>query len=424
MSPRLSVAVVGGGAAGIAAAHTLARTCEVTLFERGEALGGHARSVTVGDRTVDTGVLIFNDATYPTFLSFLEELGVRDQVVPAEMSVCFSNVDRGVHFSIGQRDRRVLAPWSYALRPSILRMLVDLVRLRRRARRDQQDRERVRGVPLGRYLADYSSALRENLLYPLTAAIWSLPQEHLERYPVATLLDYFDNHDLLAGRGDRRWCTFRNSSKVYLDAFQRAFTGELHLATAVRAVSRVEDGVALETHSGAERFDRVVLATHADVSLRLLAAPTAEEAALLGSWRYSTSQAVLHEDPSVLHPDRRYWSSWNVSRRDGHYHISYLLDRVHGFQSETPFILSLGDQRIDPGAVHSAVTYQHPIFDQTAVATQAHLPRLNRDGIAFCGSYHGYGFHEDAFASGVRAARAVVERAPDGVKSNGCSRPR
>jgi predicted NAD/FAD-binding protein len=411
----VKIAVIGGGAAGIAAAHrSAARGHDVTLFESASTLGGHAHTVEVDDPSgpiaVDTAFLVYNALHYPRFVSFVRELGVEAQTCPAEMSASFVDDDDDFRYALLRGAGGLFCQPRNLVRRSFYRLFADLVRFRARAHRDVTSGA-IRGdVTLDEYLAPYSPALREHFVVPLAAAIWSLPDEHVLRYPARAILAFFENHGLLAGTSGDAWRTFRGGSRVYVDAFAKRFRGTVHLGARVSRVARSGDGVLVSTPGGAQRFDAAVMATHADTALALVDRPTSREAAILGAFRYHPTTVTLHEDASVLHPDKRLRASWNTVRRRGKLRITYVLNRVQPLATKRELLLTLGDVELDPARVLAAFSYRHPIFDAAAVGAQAALPSLDGGRVSFCGSYAGHGFHEDAVVAAERVVAALPDR--------------
>lgn len=417
MSERLRVAVVGGGAAGITAAHDLAGTHDVTLFEASKSLGGHAHAALVDDGhggsiAVDTAFLIYNELHYPRFVELIRGLRVESHTQPAEMSASFVDDERNFHYALGRGIDALFYQRRNAVDPRFYRIFVELFAFRRRAYIDISGGRIPESVTLREYLCPYSDLFRDNLVVPLASAIWSLPDTVVLAYPARQILQFFMNHRLLRGESGDAWRTFRGSSRVYVDAFERGYRGRLALDTAIHRVRRVDGRVQLSTSRGPETFDRLVLATHADVSLRMLDDPSAAERSLLGAWSYHPNTVVLHRDPRVLHADRRLWASWNVVRRAGRQRVTYHLNRVQDLRCRLDYFLTLGDGDIDPSLEVARFSYRHPVFAAASVATQPELAGLNGErGTFFCGSYHGHGFHEDAVASARRAGAALRAQA-------------
>ena len=156
----------------------------------------------------------------------------------------------------------------------------------------------------------------------------------------------------------------------------------------------------------------MVIAAHADEALGLLADPSDAERRLLGAWVYQPNDTVLHTDASAMPPLRRIWSSWNYTRERGSdpagpAALSYWMNRLQGLQTSTPLFVSLN--RRAPLAADRVVmrtVYHHPTYSREALAAQVELPSLNgKRRTWYCGSYFGYGFHEDAVRSAVELVR-------------------
>jgi len=406
-TPRKRIAVVGGGVAGIGAAWYLQGDHDVTLFEAADRLGGHANPVQVMDPAgpvmVDTGFLVFNTQTYPLFFAFLEELDLMDRVIPADMALSYYDHERNLRFATPDLggvfyQRRNLVSLRF------YKMFLDLFRFRRRGREDLRA-GRLGRATLGEYTARYSRLLREDIIEPVGAAIWSVPGAQVMDFPAASFLRFFDNHRMLEGIPEKLWRTLHGSSSQYLTRFTDRFQGTLRLSTPVSSVSRHADGVRLTLPTGDETYDAVVLGTHADVSLKLLADPTPDESRLLGAWRYHSNPSALHTDASVMPPDRRMWRSWNIRITPAGTQVTYWLNTVQSLPVQGDYFLSLDADTVAPEHVLGRFDYRHPVFDFESLDTQARLPELGGDRTWFCGSYHGFGFHEDA----LRSARAAAD---------------
>ncbi|MGZ3690003.1 MAG: NAD(P)/FAD-dependent oxidoreductase [Pseudobdellovibrio sp.] len=407
INQRSRIAVIGAGVAGIAAAHRLSQKHDVTLFEASDELGGHAHSETLKNEngesySVDTGFLIFNEKTYPNFMKMIAELGVSDKATRAEMSSCFSDPENNFFYTLGAGLGPFLARPQTLVKKELYHVLRDFLHFRKKAAADLNNGVNLSGITAGEYLSSYSSAFVNNFVWPLTSAIWSLAENEMPDYPIASLLIYFDNHQLIRGKTEKKWRTFLGSSRVYIEAFEKSYTGKIRLNSPVSSVSRTPEGIQVNK----EIFDYAVLATHADQSLKMIAEPNTDEKSLLGAWKYKNNPVALHHDISVLHHDSRMWGSWNMRRQGSSHHISYFLNRLQSLPTKKPVVLSLGKLQIDENQIIKRFNYLHPVFDLQSVATQKHLPRLNgQDRLFFCGSYFGHGFHEDAVQSAAELAK-------------------
>jgi predicted NAD/FAD-binding protein len=408
------IAVVGSGISGLATTWLLRDRHEVTLFEKEDWVGGHTHTVDVeyeGDRqAVDTGFIIYNETTYPLFSELLRRLDVATQ--PTDMSFSVACDRSGLEWA-SRNVRTVLAQPLNLLRPSFRGMIRDILRFNREA----PELLAMEGekVSLADYLegSRYSSAFRDHYLVPLGAAIWSADPKGFLDFPAATFVRFFQNHGLLQRRSPVRWRVVKGGSRSYVEALAAQLPGRVFQRTPVARIRRHAQGVEVETLSGGRfAFDRVVLATHSDQALGLLAEPSEAERRILGAIRYQPNEVVLHTDASLLPRRRRARASWNVripDRDQGSVAISYDMNRLQGLSSPHTYLVTLNaSERIDPKRVLGRWTCDHPVFDGPAMAAQ----RL-RDAIDghhhthFCGAYWGYGFHEDGMRSAVQVARSL-----------------
>jgi hypothetical protein len=188
---------------------------------------------------------------------------------------------------------------------------------------------------------------------------------------------------------------------------------ELCLDTEVIRVARGDVSLIVETARGrSERFDRVILATHADRSRALLAAPTAAQREVLGAVRFSRNRAWLHRDDSVMPRARAAWASWNcaIAGERTRVGVTYWMNRLQGLAGPTNYFVTLNPPAsIDPASVVHRCEFSHPIFDAGAVAAQARVAALQGSGgVYVCGAWTGWGFHEDAVRSGLAVAARVL----------------
>lgn len=413
---RPTVAVIGGGVAGIVSAWILQRTHDVSIFEKADYLGGHTNTVTVEDGpdeglAVDTGFIVCNDRTYPNFHEFLRQLGV--PVRWSDMSFGFWDEVTGLQYA-GTSLGGLFAQRRNALNPGFLGMLWDIRRFCTQALEDLEDRpEWLAGQTLGRYLRNgrYGRYMVHNYVLPMGAAIWSTAPGKMLRFPALTFVRFFKNHGLLSLKDRPRWQTVVGGSQSYVRAFKEQFTGNIELNARLEAVRRTEDGVVLREAGGAERtFDRVVLAVHADQVLPLLADPAEEERRLFGAWSYEKNRVLLHTDERVLPPRRAAWASWNYVRErqgDGKsLSATYHMNRLQGIESARQYCVTLNRQTpVADRHVLREIMYMHPLYTRESIATQKPLRELTGQGrTGFAGSYFGYGFHEDAVKSAVELA--------------------
>ncbi|MGE0723286.1 MAG: NAD(P)/FAD-dependent oxidoreductase [Alphaproteobacteria bacterium] len=420
MNGRKRIAVVGGGIAGLGAAWLLARRHDVVVYEAADRPGGHSHTVEVDWRgrgvPVDTGFIVYNEVNYPLITRLFAWLQVPTEA--SDMSFAVS-VDGGNLEYASTGLAGLFAQAGNIARPRFLAMLVDLFRFYREAPRilDRPDA----GLTLGDFLAAgrYGEPFVRDHLLPMAAAIWSCPMATMLDFPAVSFVRFCHNHGLLRVSGRPQWRTVSGGSRAYVRRLVDPFAWRLRLGAPVARIRRGDVGVEITDRPGTvERFDQAVVATHADEALALLADPSPEEAAALGAFRYAANRTILHSDAGLMPRRPRAWSSWNYiseGRADARgASVTYWMNRLQNLTEAPPLFVSLNPLREpDDRKVHGEWTYMHPIFDRAAIAAQARLDRLQgARGTWFCGSYCGYGFHEDAFASAVRVATALEAPPP------------
>jgi predicted NAD/FAD-binding protein len=414
-SRRLNVAVVGSGISGLSAAWLLSKRHHVTLYEADGRLGGHSNTVDVGGLAVDTGFIVYNEATYPNFSALLDHLGVATKSTNMTFAV---SLDDGRFEYSGTGVTGIFAQPRNIVSSRFWKMLRDLVRFYREAPNAPDD---LGDMSLDAYLdaSGYGAAFREDHLYPMAAAIWSTPAAEIGEYPVRAFVRFCHNHGLLQLVNRPLWRTLVGGSRAYVQKLADAIP-EIVRSTPILAVRRHLDGVEAICAGGVARgFDQIVLATHADQALNMLVDPSSEEKRLLGAFRYSTNKAVLHSDATLMPRRRRVWSSWNYlssgrgnSRRLA---VSYWMNRLQGLPEAKPMFVTLNAHRqIREDSILYSADYAHPVFNARALDAQRRLWSLQgQQNTWFCGAHFGAGFHEDGLQAGLAVAEAL----------GGCRRP-
>jgi uncharacterized protein len=415
------IAVIGSGVSGLTAGYLLSRANEVTVFEADDRLGGHAHThrLATQDGTelaVDSGFIVCNERTYPLLTKLFEELGVATQ--DAEMSMSVRCAGCGLEYA-GQRGLSGLLAGIRAGRLRYLRMLAEILRFHREASRliEGSHPAEAADLTLGQFLAGggYSRYFTAHFALPFVSAVWSCPPGTALDYPAGYLFTFLANHGLLSVTGSPRWRTVTGGSQTYVDLIGKQLTA-IRTGAPVRSVRRHPGGAEVTVTGGSQRFDAVVIATHPDQALRLLADPTPAERRVLGAFRYSRNAAVLHTDASVLPASPGARASWNyhLSSCDAaaaRVRVSYHASRLQRLPAGQDYLVTLNSAGgIDPRRVLAEMDYAHPVYTRVSVAAQRALPGLNDGVTAYAGAYHGWGFHEDGCRSGVAAAASLGSR--------------
>jgi predicted NAD/FAD-binding protein len=383
---RPRAAVVGSGVAGLTAAYLLQRRYDVTLFEADGRLGGHAHTHDVnraggGSVAVDTGFIVHNERTYPRLLRLFGELDVRTQ--ESEMSMSVRCEGCGLEYAGARKLRGLFADPRNLSRP--------------------------------RFLTDggYSQYYVDHFMMPLVSAVWSTGPQVSAQQPARNLFRFFDNHGMLSVGGSPPWRTVAGGSRSYVDKVAERLTS-VCVSTPVRTVTRGSEAVEIRDHADSlHLFDRVVIATHPDTALGILADPSLAQKEILGAFTYSRNEAWLHTDASVLPGRTGARASWNYlkatcSGRETQPLMSYDMNRLMRLDEPTDYVVTLnGTGRVADSSVIAKMSYEHPVFTPESLAAQRRLPEINDQTLAFAGAYHGWGFHEDGCAAGVRAAASL-----------------
>ncbi|TAK95961.1 MAG: FAD-dependent oxidoreductase [Aquabacterium sp.] len=428
-----SIAIIGSGISGLSAAWHLTRQwpqARITLLEAGGHFGGHANTVDVTlngvTHGVDTGFLVFNERTYPGLIGMLETLQV--EAAPSEMSFSVRS-PRGpgqapLEWS-GHDLNTVFVQRRNLLSPRFWSMLRDILRFNRLTTElATTGAEAQLQEPIGDFLTRhrFGEAFREDYFLPMVACIWSCPTRQMLRFPMATMIRFCHNHGLLQVANRPQWFTVKGGSRNYVARIIQSLA-DARLNTPVRSVTRVQQGVMIETAQGTERFDHVVLACHSDQALALLGNDaSAQERTVLGAIRYQANRAVLHTDIRMLPEQPKAWAAWNYERaerqsdEDARVCLHYLINKLQPLPWEKPVVVSLNPVR-EPQQVLAEIDYAHPVFDQAAIEAQGQLPSIQgREGIWFAGAWCAYGFHEDGYQAGLRAAQGILHQRGEGLR--------
>ena len=421
------IAVIGSGISGLSAAYHLRNQADVTLFEAGSYFGGHTHTVDVTLQSpqgmlthgVDTGFLVFNERTYPGLIGLFAELQVQTSTSDMSFSVQTPRASgqRAMEWS-GSNLNTVFAQRSNLLSPTFLGMLRDVLRFNTLANAlADRGQDHALMQPLGEFLDThkFGSAFRHWYLLPMLGCIWSCPTDQMLQFPVATMVRFCHNHGLIQVVNRPQWFTVTGGAKHYVEKLLQHIP-HTHLQTPVERIERNDIGVHVFTAGGAEDFDGVVLACHADQALSLLAQPTPQEQALLGAIRYHPNKAVLHTDTSVMPKKKLAWAAWNYERatdlglESSRVCLHYWINRLQPLPFSQDVVVSLNPVRaIDPSKVLGEYDYAHPVFDLAAIEAQSQLSSLQgQHNTWYAGAWMGYGFHEDGFKAGRDAALGIL----------------
>lgn len=421
---RQKIAIIGSGISGLGAAYLLSPHHDVTIYEADHRPGGHSHTVDVqldGQRFgVDTGFLVFNERTYPLLCRLFGHLKV--PVVKSDMSFSVKMAQAGLEWA-GTNLDSVFAQRRNLFKPAFWGMLRDILRFNKGATRDLENPS-LSEISLGDYLDQhgYGQAFRHDYLLPMAAAIWSCPTEQMLAYPFQTFVRFCHNHGLLQIMNRPQWMTVAGGSRNYVSMLLdgiRSHGGQIKLETPVTGIKRSAEGVVVSSSEGHQAYEQMVMACHSDQALKILGEEASpHEKTFLGAIQYQANRAVLHTDTALLPINPKTWAAWNYASPGGHekqigqrpVSVSYLLNKLQPLPTDTPVMVTLNPwHEPDPARTFRQIHYAHPVFDGPAIAAQDSLKKLSGFNRTFyAGAWMGYGFHEDGFASAVRAASQLA----------------
>lgn len=414
------IAVIGTGIAGMASAWLLSQRYQTVLIDKNNYIGGHTNTVRVPNQVtgaftaVDTGFIVYNEPNYPNLVGLFDTLDVATR--STNMTFSASILNSGLEYAGNNLDT-LFAQRKNLLSPRFLKLVYDILKFNRHAKALIEDDQANTQLTLGEFLSNLriGSAMQDDYLLPMAAAIWSCPPQQMQSFPARSFAQFFNNHGLLNVSDRPQWRTVLGGSQRYVDKLLASFTGETIINNGVSKIERHADSVTITLEDGQKHnVDQVVIATHADDALSLISSASEQEHRLLSSFRYQKNDTYLHTDSKLMPKHSKVWSCWNyLARQSGEttpsVSVSYWMNALQGLDPSQDYFVSLNPiHEIDPSKIIRRINYMHPVFDNEAMAAQQQLDQLQgQNRTWFAGSYFGYGFHEDALTSAVSIAKKL-----------------
>ena len=400
----MKIAVIGSGISGLSAAYYLSKKFKVDLFEQEDYFGGHSYTYDIKNQKktipVDLGFIVFNELTYPNLLNFFKELEVPFEKSDMSFAVSIqgSNIEYG-----GRGLKAIFANKSNIFNFNFVKMIIEIVSFYKNA--PLLIKNNLDGETLGSYLdkSNFSKYLVEYHIIPMVAAIWSMPFSKAKDMPLKLFLNFFINHGLFKLKNRPQWYTVTGRSRTYVKKVLEKISGEVFKNYKVNSVNRNENNVRIKIEDDYLDYDHVVLASHADQSLKMLDKPTEEEQRILSKFKYVSNEAILHSDERFMPKKKLAWSSWNSISKGSRTCVTYWLNNLQNLTCDQNFFLTLNPiSEINKKNIIKNINFTHPYFNSETLKYQKSLLSIQgKKRTWFCGSYFSYGFHEDGIKSAI-----------------------
>ena len=408
------IAVIGSGISGLVSAYLLSDRYDVSLFEANNYIGGHTNTVSFDldneHYSIDTGFIVFNKKTYPNFCKLLDTLNVPVQL--SEMSFSYRSLKSGFEYN-GHNLNSLFSDRLNLFKPSFYRFIKDIVSFNDEAKKFLS-KEQHNNISIKEFLTthSYSAKFIDGYLVPMMSAIWSKNKEDTLNCSAYFIFKFYENHGLLDVYNRPPWYVIANGSHSYIPPMINKFKDKIYLNTKIESITREPNYVILKSGDNEFSFDSVVIATHSDQALKLLAKPTEEEVKVLSAIKYTENDVVLHTDDKIMPVRKLSWASWNyLDDGNANSTLTYYMNRLQSIKSRTNFFVSVNLSReIDHSKVIKSFKYSHPCLDMTAIKAQKQIDLINGlNNTYYVGSYWGYGFHEDGVSSALKTCRLLGE---------------
>ena len=428
-----SIAIIGSGITGLSASWLLHTNYNITLYEKNNYLGGHTHTHDVRENdselAIDSGFIVYNEKNYPNLVGLFDELDVKTQAT--DMSFAFS-MNQGELEYAGSGLKGMFAQRGNLVSIKHWRLIQEIIRFNKTAHAELPilEKDKSSELSLGDFLKQhkFSKDLQQNYLLPMGAAIWSCPVEIMNSFPAYSFLRFFANHGLIDLQNRPQWRSVVGGSREYIRKMMPDLESKISIKGGAQAVKRdiQSDKGAVEVISEGKSFyfDQVIFACHADEALKLIDKPSNTEKSVLSCFKYQENITYLHTDESLMPKRKNAWCSWNYLAESGNgaggnseenkVTATYWMNNLQNIEADKNYLVTLNPyQQIDQNKVIKKMTYHHPVFDRDAIYAQSRLNELQGENNSwFCGSYSGYGFHEDALSSSVNVCEKLGVVAP------------
>ena len=408
----MKIAVIGSGISGLAISYLLNKKHNITLFEKNDYIGGHARTVDIDNNgtiiPVDTGFIVFNKLNYPLLTSLFKYLDIK--VIKSAMSFGVSINQGKIEYGTNTISS-LFSQKKNLISLSFWKMIYDIFRFNSKAKITVEQNASINLKQLLEVLK-LSGWFKKYYLLPMGGSIWSTSVEEMLNFPAITFINFFENHGLLSISNQPQWYTVQGGSKEYIKKFSQSFVEQIKLNSEIEKVVRGNNCIEIHHKNKiVDKFDHVIFATHSDISLKLLESPTKLEQDILGSINYQKNLMVLHSDINFMPKKKSAWSSWvylsNSNKSEQQISLSYWMNNLQSLNTSTPIIVTLNPAtEPNKNLIYDVYEFEHPVFNQKAIDAQKNIFKIQGESrVWYCGAWQRYGFHEDGLLSAVNLSK-------------------
>ena len=412
----MKIAVIGSGISGLSSAYYLSKKHKVDLFEKQDRFGGHSYTldIKINEKekvSVDAGFMVFNKITYPNLINFFKENEIK--IEKSDMSFSVSVKGTNIEYC-GKGLNGIFSNRGNLLNLKFVKMFFEIINFYKRC--EKLNSNNIEKITLGEYLTKIgkSKYFIDYHIIPMVSAIWSMPPFEASQMPLTFFLSFFKNHGLFKLKDRPQWYTVSNRSKTYVDKILSKVSGEYFKNYEINKIIRDNNGVKVYYGSENEFFnyDKVVLASHADESLKIISDITNKEREILSNFKYKPNKAVIHSDENLMPVNKNAWCSWNSSLNPDNKEqssVTYWLNQLQNLKTDKNIFLTINPfVEIASDKIYHKIDFTHPYYDEKALQNQSNLKTIqNKNNTLFAGSYFGYGFHEDGIKSSIEMLKTL-----------------
>ena len=412
----MKIAVIGSGISGLSSAYYLSKKHKVDLFEKQDRFGGHSYTLEIKLNekekvAVDAGFMVFNKITYPNLINFFKENDI--EIEKSDMSFSVSVKGTNIEYC-GKGLNGIFSNRGNLLNLKFVKMFFEIINFYKRC--EKLNSNNIEKITLGEYLTKIgkSKYFIDYHIIPMVSAIWSMPPFEASQMPLTFFLSFFKNHGLFKLKDRPQWYTVTNRSKTYVDKILSKVSGEYFKNYEINKIIRDNNGVKVYYGSENEFFnyDKVVLASHADESLKIISDITNKEREILSNFKYKPNKAVIHSDENLMPLNKNAWCSWNSSLNPDNKEqssVTYWLNQLQNLKTDKNIFLTINPfVEIASDKIYHKIDFTHPYYDEKALQNQSNLKTIqNKNNTLFAGSYFGYGFHEDGIKSSIEMLKTL-----------------